>query len=265
MAVARVNGTSLYYAARGQRGRALLFIHGDGGSAESWAGQARRLNRRVRCVTYDRRGHSRSASAGTEEITAELDAEDAAGLIHALELAPCVIIAASGGGRPAMEVVRRHADLVAGVVLVEPAFGELDPAGWDAFRGAVRPVMASALATGGQDAAVEAFIEALAPGLWATLSEAQRARYRENGQRLLGATSGRHTPIHRADLARIQRPCLVLRGERSFAVFRTVAEIVAESVPGCQLTDLRDAGHLAYLEQPDAFAQAVMSFVERIG
>ena len=80
-----VRDTTIYYEQAGQ-GPALLFIHGMCGDARVWAGQAGRLAGRFSCVSFDRRGHTRSAP-GTEPESVATHAADAAALIEALELA----------------------------------------------------------------------------------------------------------------------------------------------------------------------------------
>ena len=100
MPVQRINGADLYYESAGA-GMPALFIHGMCGNANVWDGQVRRLSGLLRCVTYDRRGHTRSTlgEVGREDVlrTVELHADDAAELVQALDLAPCLLVASSGG------------------------------------------------------------------------------------------------------------------------------------------------------------------------
>src|SRR6476620_8324653 len=98
MSTIRINGTDLYYEETGS-GPGLLFVHGMCGNAGAWQDQTRRLRSRFRCVAYDRRGHSRSPLGQIERRTVELHADDAAELIRALHLAPCLLVGSSGGAR----------------------------------------------------------------------------------------------------------------------------------------------------------------------
>ena len=111
MPTSRVNGADLYYEVAGS-GRPALFIHGMCGNANVWDGQASLLSDELRCVTYDRRGHTRSSLGEIETRTVELHADDAAGLIEALGLAPCLVIASSGGARIGVDLIRRYPHLV---------------------------------------------------------------------------------------------------------------------------------------------------------
>src|SRR5687768_4130322 len=125
MSAVRVNGSDLYYQERGS-GPAILFVHGMCGFAEVWDGQVDRLAPDFRCVAYDRRGHSRSPLGDVGQRTVELHADDAAGLIRALGLAPCLLVGSSGGARVALDVVRRFPELLSGAVLSEPPVFALD-------------------------------------------------------------------------------------------------------------------------------------------
>ena len=93
-----VRGADLYYETSGD-GQPLLFIHGMCGNANVWDDQVRRLSPRFGCITYDRRGHSRSTLGDITQRSVEMHADDAAALVDALGIAPCVLVASSGGAR----------------------------------------------------------------------------------------------------------------------------------------------------------------------
>jgi pimeloyl-ACP methyl ester carboxylesterase len=90
-----VNGTTLYYERTGT-GPSVLFIIGTTGDAGHFAQVAARLADEFTVVTYDRRGNSRSPRpAGWTQTSVPEQAEDAAALIQALQLAPLAVFAAS--------------------------------------------------------------------------------------------------------------------------------------------------------------------------
>src|SRR5262245_55308715 len=93
----RVNGTTLYYERRGA-GPTVLFIAGATGDAGHFGRTAELLADEFEVVTYDRRGNSRSPRpAGWARTSMDEQADDAAGLILALELAPAAVFGTSGG------------------------------------------------------------------------------------------------------------------------------------------------------------------------
>jgi pimeloyl-ACP methyl ester carboxylesterase len=264
MPVVNVNGTQLYYEAAG-RGQPMLFIHGMCGDASVWADQVRRLSPHFRCVAYDRRGHSHSPLGEIAKRTVELHADDAAQLIMELGLAPCMVVGSSGGARVATDLIRRYPRLVKGAVLSEPPLMALAPDGGKAFIEQIKPAIETAVARGGPRAAVDAFFEFACPGLWRTLPETRRdVPYRANAAELFADLAMPPYQITRDDLAQIRVPCLVIRGSESDPSLRTIAGILAESIPGARLVELEGSGHVTYAEKPAEFAAAVQSFADQI-
>lgn len=62
-------------------------------------------------------------------------------------------------------------------------------------------------------------------------------------------------------LYRVDTPTLVLWGERDNVVSTAHAHAYQEGIPAARLTLLPDCGHLPYVEQPDACAQAILDFL----
>lgn len=263
MAEVPVNGTRLFYRETGA-GQPLLFIHGMCGNADVWEGQSQRLSPAFRCVAYDRRGHTRSPLGAVAQRTVQLHADDAAQLITALGLMPCVLVGSSGGARVALDVVRHYPGLLAGAVLSEPPVMALDPAGGASFIGEVKPAVDAAMERGGPRAAVDAFFEVVCPGLWRSLPEASRDVYRDNAPELFGDLTMPPYQITREDLAQIHVPCLIIRGSESHPALRSVAGILAESIPGARLVELAGSGHVTYFERPDEFARSVAAFASAL-
>ena len=257
-----VRETTIYYEQAGQ-GPALLFIHGMCGDAAAWAGQAGRLAGRFSCITYDRRGHSRSG-LGTEPESVATHAADAAALIDALGLARPVVVGSSGGARIAVELARTRPGLLAGAVFSEPPIASLDPAAGQAFMTEVAAVVRPAAGTGGPAAAVDAFFPLVCPGLWSGLDETAKDRYRANGPMMLAEFAGPPYQLGPDDATGIALPCLVIAGTQSHPALRAIAATLAHALPDARFAELAGAGHVTYAERPDEFAQAVAAFATEV-
>jgi 3-oxoadipate enol-lactonase len=249
--------TQLYVEQAGT-GPTLLFIHGMCGDADVWRGQVRRLADEFHCVTYDRRGHSRSPRGAAPE-SVPTHAEDAAALIRTLGVRPTVV-GSSGGARIGVELARRHPDLLAGAVLSEPPIPSLAPELGLRFQTDIAATVKPAVAEFGPRAAVDAFFTAVCPGLWSTLDESGRARYRANAEMLLAEFAGPTYELGPDDLPPIRVPMLVIHGDLSHPMFPAVARVLANGVPNAQLRQLSGSGHVTYAEQPEQFARAVREF-----
>ncbi len=259
MAQIAVNGTTIYYEEKG-KGSPILFIHGMCGDARVWADQMDRLSGRFRCIAYDRRGHTRSPLGEIKERTVQLHANDAASLINALDIVPCLLVGSSGGARIAFDVLRRYPHLVTGSVLSEPPLFALDMAGGRAFFNQIKPALDKAMASGSPRDAVDAFFSIVCPGLWNTLSGEIRDRYRDNHVELFGDLYMPKYEVSLEDLSRIGRPCLIIRGSESHPALRNVAQILASRIPGARFREIAGSGHVTYYEKPTEFASAVASF-----
>jgi pimeloyl-ACP methyl ester carboxylesterase len=66
----------------------------------------------------------------------------------------------------------------------------------------------------------------------------------------------------RAALAAIVQPTLCLAGEHDRTAPPEVMQRMAAHIPGAVLAILPNAGHIANVEQPTAFNQAVVSFLK---
>ena len=68
----------------------------------------------------------------------------------------------------------------------------------------------------------------------------------------------------RAELADITCPTLALAGQFDEAAPAAVMEKMAGYIPDCRYHCLGDVGHLANLEDPEQFNQAVRGFLEEV-
>jgi pimeloyl-ACP methyl ester carboxylesterase len=129
-----VPGATLYYEIRGS-GPVLLCISGGPTDAGMFTDLAGRLADRYTVVTYDQRGHSRSALDGApEDIPVSLHADDAAALLAAVGHEPAYVYGNSGGGTIGLDLTARRPELVRTLVAHEPPVMELlpDAAQWRA-------------------------------------------------------------------------------------------------------------------------------------
>jgi 3-oxoadipate enol-lactonase len=261
MPTIEIRDTTLYYESTGD-GTPLLFIHGMCGDADVWRGQVRRLADRFRCITYDRRGHTRSAMGDRAE-SVPTHAEDAAALITALGVRP-IVVSSSGGARIAVELSRRHPDLPAGAVLSEPPIFSLDPSAGDALVVELGAVVGPIAAREGPRAAVDAFFARVCPGLWSALDEAAKDRYRANAHMMLAEFGGPRYHLSVDDLSAVAVPALVIAGTTSHPALRSIARVLARGLPDARFVELLGSGHVTYAERPDEFARAVVAFATEL-
>ena len=262
MTTVDIDDTTLHYERSGQ-GPTLLFVHGMCGDGDVWADQASRFSDRYTCVRYDRRGYSRS-SVGDAPLSVARHADDAAALITALDLAPCLLVGSSSGAVIALDVARRHGELLRGVVLSEPPLFSLDPDAGHALMGELGPRVEQAIATGGPRAAVDAFFVFVCPALWSMIVEDHKDRFRANADIGFADLRSPTLEVTAVDLSTVTVPALVIAGDTSHPAFRSIDDRLAAALPDARFIQLEGSGHVTYAEQPEAFAHAVAMFATEL-
>ena len=256
------NDTTLYYECTG-RGPGVLFVHGMCGHADVWEDQARWFSDRYTCVRYDRRGHSRSAR-GDAPISDAVHADDAAALIEALDLAPCLLVGSSGGAAIAVEVALRYGHLLRGAVFSEPPLFSLDPDARAVFMDELAPRLEPAIASGEPAAWVDAFFSMVCPGLWSIIDDTRKDRYRANADIGFTDLQSPSLDVTAKDLAAVTIPTLVIAGSESHPSLRSIAHQLAAALPDVRFVELEGCGHVTYAEQPDDFANAVRALATEL-
>jgi pimeloyl-ACP methyl ester carboxylesterase len=265
---AEVNGASLYYEQRGE-GPSLLFI--PGGSVDAWhyAAVAEILARDFRVVTYDRRGNGRSPRPPTCHATDIAEqADDAAGLIEALGLAPCAVWAGSLGGVILLELLARRPGLVRVAMVQEPPlFGALADG-----DGLARGLVASAASAVRRRRVTEGFLEHVHQSVGSsfdTLAAESKSRMVANAEVFLdfeipALADYRHGLTGAlAAMPEDHLPFTVMadpqnRGTPPFRAAATLAERL-----GTTLRDL-PGGHMPYATDPENTAAAIRSQLDEV-
>ena len=109
MATARINGVELFYELTGS-GEPLVLVHGSWSDHHNWDPVASTLAESFRVLAFDRRGHSNSERPPGQGSVFE-DADDLAGLIDELGLAPAHVAGNSFGAVIALRAATRRPEV----------------------------------------------------------------------------------------------------------------------------------------------------------
>jgi proline iminopeptidase len=287
-----VNGTRVFVDDRGDPDApALLFIHGGPGQGcyDFMYAQGERLARRLRIVGVDQRGTLRSdLLPDRPPLTPGLLVEDFEAIRRRLRIGAWAVLGHSAGGHYALRYVTGHAGAVSAVIFDCPC--------WDADLADRNrlPVIARRLEEVGQLADAEHCRELAArPGRLTFRDDTRQAmktlaaHYTEQffhkpasaaafDELLQNAgfsqeqwqRGNSHWPLRAALyesvlplLARVRRPALLVRGQDDLVAAPAMLAAFAESVPGGQIRTFAESGHYTYLEEPEAYCEAVTDFV----
>ncbi|UGS34958.1 alpha/beta fold hydrolase [Capillimicrobium parvum] len=214
-----------------------------------------------RAIAMDLPGHGDAPAVGAAPHSAVLDTMDA------LDVDRAVLVGNSFGGAVALRVAAVAAQRVAALALISAPAPGVEPsaeleAAWEAEE--------SAFARGDIAAAVAAVVDTWTlpdapPALRDRIAAMQRRAFE------LAARADDVPPAEdplepdSSALSTLDIPTLVAVGELDMADFRVGAEALVQQLRGARLVVLPKAGHLAPLEQPDAFRVLLLDYLRETG
>lgn len=271
-------GRSLFVRSEGS-GPAVLVLHGFTGCGESMAGVARALAGRARVLRVDLLGHGRSDAPGAPDVRSRADAprspyrmeravSDLVALLDAEGEPAAHVVGYSLGARVALALGVAAPSRVRSLALLGGRAGIEDPAERAARRRADE-ALAAAIETRGLAWFVDHW---MALPLFATqrrlgpafLGRARAARLRNRphglANSLRGVGAGAQPPLFDA-LGTLDRPVWLAAGAQD-PKFAGLARDLARRLPRARVHLVPGAGHAAHMESPDAFAAALLAFLE---
>jgi pimeloyl-ACP methyl ester carboxylesterase len=266
MPFATVNDVALYYEITGS-GEPMVLVHGSWGDHHNWDAVVPLLSESFQVVTFDRRGHSQSQAGSGQGSFAE-DADDLAGLIEQLGLAPAHVVGNSGGAAIALRLAAKRPDLCRSLVVHEPPLiGLLEGrrefeamvTGFYARVGAVVDL----LRAGQMEAAARRFVETVAfgPGAWSTLPQPIRNTFIQNAPTFLDETNDSEgLTLDLSSLGAFNKPSLVTTGTESPPFFKPIAAAVADALLSSTFHTFEGAGHVPHLSHPALYVETVGQF-----
>jgi YbgC/YbaW family acyl-CoA thioester hydrolase len=255
-----VHGVELALDDRGS-GPALLFLHGYPLDGTMWRHQAGAFPG-WRTLVPDLRGLGRSDAPDLGYSMATY-ADDLAGLLDAIGVDEVVLAGLSMGGYVAFEFLRRHRPRVRGLVLADTR-AQADSA--EGRKG--REVAMAAAREGGAPLIADQMLpRLLGPTAPESLRDSVRAMMASAPVAgILGALAAmRDRPDSTGLLPSLAGlPTLVVVGAEDQLTPPKDAEAIAKAIPGARLAVISHAGHLAPLEQPEAFNEHLRALLGRL-
>jgi 3-oxoadipate enol-lactonase len=252
------------YRPNGVSDTLVVFLHGIGGGRGIWAGSVQAVAQAgFGGAALDLPGYGDSCDSGP--ATLHNMAQQVAAFITAQAAPRTVLVGHSMGGMVAQELLAQRLCKVDALVLActSAAFGK--PGGeWqqafvaerlaplDAGRGmaGVAAMLVPGMVSPNALSGAAAFAQAV-------MSRVPETTYRSALQSIVAFD-------RREALAAINVPTLLIAGEHDRTAPPAVMQRLAERIPGSRFTVLRDAGHIANVEQPQAFDAALISFIQTL-
>lgn len=212
-----------------------------------------------RAIAMDLPGYGDAPASGYAQWSAVLDTMDA------LDVERATLVGNSFGGAVALRVAVVAPARVAALALVSAPAPNVEPsadleAAWEAEE--------SALERGDLEGAVAAVVKVWTlpdalPDLRDRIAKMQRRAFELQARARDVTPADDPLETDSSALSTLNIPALVAFGEFDMSDFQLGAEVLARELPQARLSVIPKAGHLAPLEQPDAFRELVLDHLRQ--
>jgi pimeloyl-ACP methyl ester carboxylesterase len=246
------DGVKIHYEVYGS-GPPLLLTHGYSSTSAMWEGQIKALSKHHKLVLWDMRGHGRSDYPDDPAAYSEaLTVGDMAALLDEIGADSAIVGGLSLGGYMSLAFYRAHPKRVRALLIIDTGPG---------FK---------------KDEAREA---------WNKRAHDTADRFEREGLDMLKSLSRERSMVSHRDasgLARAARgmltqrdarvieslpdvrvPSLVIVGAQD-TPFLAASDYMAAKIPGAKKVVIPAAGHAANIDQPQAFADALLPFLSSL-
>lgn len=252
----------------GKKDKTLFFIHGWASDKSVWQNQIEKFKKDYRVISADLRGHGQSPWVDTDNLLESFCA-DILELCGYLKLKQINFVGWSLAGYILFELCRKSPELVDSLIFVASTPKFLNS--FDYHCGIDEPnlkLLERRLSENFNQALEEFRLfmfskeekeDSNFSTAWETLIKVPSPNPRSLilGLQLLQGAD------FRADLAGINKPTLLIAGEKDAIVPKIASEFMHEKIRGSELVIFKDCGHAPFLTQPDKFNQILNEWISK--
>jgi pimeloyl-ACP methyl ester carboxylesterase len=253
-ALAAVDDTRLWYWDTGGEGTPVVLLHPASGSGLIWGYQQPALAKAgYRVIGYSRRSYYNSDPIA--EGRPGIGSADLHGLIELLGLKKFHLVGSAAGGTIAADYALSHPDRLLSLVIADNSAGVRD--------GEIAKAAANIRTKGFDDMPVE--FRELGPSYRAANPEGARL-WTELAHKAVTGGDYRQGVANEITTARIEAlrvPALLITGDADLVTPPSIMRMVAQHMPGSEISIVAEAGHSVYWEAPDVFNRAVLGFLAK--
>jgi proline iminopeptidase len=278
-----VNETRLYFDVEGaglipdgpgmSERPVVLLLHGGPGFDHAYFKPfMSELAQTAQLIYLDQRGQGRSGRPPLDTCTMEQMADDAVALCHALGISRPIVLGHSFGGFVALHMAIRHPGSMSQLILVDSAASSEDMAG-------SMEILEQRHGIEARDAAIRLFSGDTSEAAGMNFSRLVVPAYVRNptnvglfaaavgrtimNQEMMAYSFSRMGPVYdlRPHLREISVPTLVMVGDYDWLLPPSASRVIASGIRNAELAVLHEAGHMPFIEQPQAFHDTIRQFL----
>lgn len=223
-------------------GETLFFLHGLGGNIYNWAYQTKHFSESHQVVALELPGHGRSPGKGATIIQDYTDL--VRGFFEAMQLRQVILVGHSMGGAIALDYAIKYQDSLKALVLVATgAKFEITTQTLIKMKDNIESIF------GALDKAKE------------KMKDIDERLVTNDVDVMMGDVVAAKKFNVTSFLPKIQIPTLVIRGTEDPLISTATAEYLRDHIPGCQLANIKGAGHMVMVESHKEFNQILERFI----
>ncbi len=261
-----VNNISVSYNDNGpDDAPVLIFIHGFPFNKSMWKMQVRALKENYRVIAYDIRGHGNTES-GNEKFSIELFAGDLIALMDKLEIDRAILCGLSMGGYIALTAVENYPERFDALVLSDTQCIA------DSAKAKEKRLKTIEII---KEKGISNYAATSIKNLFAPDSFNTKKNEIENVREMIVKTSPQsvcNTLLALTErketcssLKNINIPVLVMAGKEDKVIPVDASMLIHENIKDSLLRIIAHAGHVANIENPEAFNFNLVKFVDLVG
>jgi pimeloyl-ACP methyl ester carboxylesterase len=246
------DGVEIYYEVHGS-GPALLLTHGFSSTSAMWQGQIAALSKNHRLVLWDMRGHGQSDYPGDPACYSEaLTVADMAALLDKVGATSAIVGGLSLGGYMSLAFYRAHPERVRALLIIDTGPGFKKDDARETWNKRARD-------TGDRFEHEGLSVLQNASPERATVSHRDASGLARAARGMLTQRDARVIEL----LPNIAVPSLIVVGADD-APFLAASDYMAAKIPGAKKVVIPAAGHAVNIDQPRAFIDAVLPFLDTL-
>jgi len=251
------DGCAIHFELEGPQGAPVLMLSNSlGTTLHMWDAQVKPFTQQFRLLRYDRRGHGRSG-VPPGPYSMERFGRDVLAILDAAKVRKVNWCGLSMGGMVGQWLGANAPERIERLVLSNTSSYFADKSGWNERLKFIRERGLAAFADTNMERWFTKGFRERQPKSIASMKEMFAATPLPG---YLACAEAVRDMDQRELLGKITRPTLVIAGKHDPATPVEANEYIKRHVPGAQMLVL-DAAHIANVEQPDAYSDAVLRFL----